>query len=172
MKTDLSVTIINDINIVYTYKRIQLCPIYNKIHYPRSDLLKNDCHPSRLPPTIIGSCITTYSNEKWSVPPLIIWFITIVYPRLTHRLLYYYIHWTRQIRTIKITKIRLYSLNKPTKKTCCPNFLVRLSETPWKSVFLNKSYKLYERSSNTRHKWLRHMKWVFNFTKIKIIIRL
>ena len=47
---------------------------------------------------------------------------------------------------------------------CWANFLVKLSDTPRKLVFLNKSYRLYDNSSNTKHKWFRHMKWCFSFT--------
>ena len=47
---------------------------------------------------------------------------------------------------------------------CWANLRVRLSETPRKLVLRNKSYRLYDSSSNTKHRWLRHMKWRFNRT--------
>ena len=49
-------------------------------------------------------------------------------------------------------------------KLSATTFLVRLSVTPLKSVFFNKSYRLNERSSNTRQRWFRKTKLHFNLT--------
>lgn len=54
--------------------------------------------------------------------------------------------------------------NSSAVQSCCENFRVRLRETPRKLVLRNRSYRLYERSSNTRQRWLRHMKWRFSRT--------
>lgn len=54
--------------------------------------------------------------------------------------------------------------------SCWANLRVRFSETPRKFVFRNSSYRLYESSSNTRHRWFRNMKWRFSFTVIAVII--
>jgi hypothetical protein len=47
---------------------------------------------------------------------------------------------------------------------CNANLRVKLSDTPRKFVLRNKSYKLYDNNSNTRHKWLRNVKCRFNLT--------
>lgn len=36
--------------------------------------------------------------------------------------------------------------------SCWANFRVKFSDTPLKFVFRSKSYKLYDKSSKTRHK--------------------
>ena len=48
---------------------------------------------------------------------------------------------------------------------CWANLRVKFKETPLKFVFRNKSYKLYDRSSNTKHRWLLNVKCLFNFTE-------
>ena len=50
---------------------------------------------------------------------------------------------------------------------CKANFRVKLSDTPRKFVLRNRSYKLYDNNSNTRHKWLRNVKCRFNLTEKK-----
>lgn len=50
---------------------------------------------------------------------------------------------------------------------CCANLRVRFNDTPLKFVFLSRSYRLYESNSNTRHRWFRHIKCLFNFTENK-----
>lgn len=57
--------------------------------------------------------------------------------------------------------------NNSAVQSCCANLRVRFSETPRKFVFLSRSYRLYESSSNTRHRWLRHIKWRLSLTKQK-----
>lgn len=47
---------------------------------------------------------------------------------------------------------------------CCANFLVRFNETPLKLVFRNKSYRLQDSISKTKHRWFRNMKWRFKCT--------
>jgi len=47
---------------------------------------------------------------------------------------------------------------------CWANFLVRFNETPLKFVFLSKSYKLYDKSSKTKHKWFLYMKCLLSRT--------
>lgn len=51
--------------------------------------------------------------------------------------------------------------------SCWANFRVRLRETPLKFVLRSRSYKLYDNSSNTRHKWFLHIKCLFNLTETK-----
>ena len=54
--------------------------------------------------------------------------------------------------------------NSSAVQSCWANFLVRLRETPRKLVLRNRSYRLYDSSSNTRHRWLRNMKCLFRVT--------
>lgn len=54
--------------------------------------------------------------------------------------------------------------NRRAVHSCCANLRVRFSETPRKFVFLNRSYRLYDSSSKTRHRWLRHIKWRLSLT--------
>lgn len=51
--------------------------------------------------------------------------------------------------------------------SCCANFLVRFNDTPRKLVFRNRSYRLYDSNSNTKHRWFLHMKCLFNLTEKK-----
>ena len=53
---------------------------------------------------------------------------------------------------------------------CCANLRVKFKETPRKLVLRRRSYKLYDKSSNTRHKWFRCIKWPLSLTKQKISI--
>lgn len=55
--------------------------------------------------------------------------------------------------------------NSSAVHNCCANLRVRLSDTPLKLVLRSRSYKLYDNSSNTRHRWFRHIKWHFSFTE-------
>lgn len=48
---------------------------------------------------------------------------------------------------------------------CWANLRVKFNETPRKLVFRSKSYKLYDSNSNTKHKWLRHIKCRFSLTE-------
>ena len=52
-------------------------------------------------------------------------------------------------------------------QSCCANLRVRFSETPRKLVLRSRSYRLYDSSSNTRHRWLRHIKCRFKRTANK-----
>lgn len=54
--------------------------------------------------------------------------------------------------------------NSKAVHSCCANLRVRFRETPRKLVLRSKSYRLYDSSSKTRHRWLRHMKCRFSFT--------
>ena len=47
---------------------------------------------------------------------------------------------------------------------CCANFLVKFNDTPLKFVFRSKSYKLYDNSSNTKHKWFLYIKCLLSRT--------
>lgn len=50
------------------------------------------------------------------------------------------------------------------RQSCCANLRVKFRETPRKLVLRRRSYRLYESSSNTKHKWFLHIKWRFRRT--------
>jgi len=51
--------------------------------------------------------------------------------------------------------------------SCCANFLVKFNDTPRKFVFRKRSYRLYDNSSNTKHKWFLNIKCLLSFTEMK-----
>ena len=55
--------------------------------------------------------------------------------------------------------------NRSAERSCSANFRVRFNETPRKFVLRNRSYRLYDSNSKTRHRWFRKVKFRFNFTR-------
>lgn len=55
--------------------------------------------------------------------------------------------------------------NRSAERSCSANFRVRFNETPRKFVLRNRSYRLYDNNSKTRHRWFRKVKFRFNFTR-------
>lgn len=73
------------------------------------------------------------------------------------------------VRMIHLPQWRTFSSGWERKSNadnnCKANLRVKFSDTPRKFVLRNKSYKLYDNNSKTRHRWLRNVKCRFNFTR-------